>query len=71
MMDAVKATLASLDVPKAQIKTEAFGTIKRNPAATDTGSMEIAGRAIFLASGVTAPVPIDATILDAADLAGI
>jgi ferredoxin-NADP reductase/NAD-dependent dihydropyrimidine dehydrogenase PreA subunit len=71
MMDAVKAALASLGVPNAQIKTEAFGTIKRNPSAMDTGSMEIAGRAIFLASGVTVPVPVDATILDAADMAGV
>ena len=71
MMDAVKAALVSLGVPHAQIKTEAFGTVKRDPAAKDAGSTEIAGRAFFLASGVTAPVPVDATILDAADTAGV
>jgi ferredoxin-NADP reductase len=71
MMDAVKAALVSLGVPHAQIKTEAFGTIKRDPSAKHAGSTEIAGRAIFLASGVTAPVPVDATILDAADTAGV
>src|SRR5262249_46772180 len=31
MMDAVKAALLELGVPTGQIKTEAFGTIKRNP----------------------------------------
>jgi ferredoxin-NADP reductase/putative sterol carrier protein len=71
MMDTVKAALVSLGVPHAHIKTEAFGTIKRDPTAKDAGSTEIAGRAIFLASGVTAPVPVDATILDAADTAGV
>lgn len=71
MMDAVKAALVSLGVPHDQIKTEAFGTIKRDPTAKDAGSKEIAGRAFFLASGVTATVPVDATILDAADTAGV
>jgi ferredoxin-NADP reductase/Fe-S-cluster-containing hydrogenase component 2 len=71
MMDAVKAALVSLGVPQAQIKTEAFGTVKRDPSAKDAGSTEIAGRAFFLASGVTAPVPVDATILDAADTVGV
>jgi ferredoxin-NADP reductase len=71
MMDAVKDALVSLGVPHAQIKTEAFGTVKRDPSAKDAGSTEIAGRALFLASGVTAPVPVDATILDAADTAGV
>ena len=33
--------------------------------------MELAGRATFLASGVTEPVPVDATLLDVADLAGV
>jgi ferredoxin len=71
MMDAVKAALVSLGVPHAQIKKEAFGTVKRDPSAKDAGSTQIAGRAFFLASGVTAPVPVDATILDAADTAGV
>ncbi len=71
MMDAVKAALVSLGVPPTHVKTEAFGTVKRDPSAKDAGSTEIAGRAIFLASGVTAPVPVDATILDAADTAGV
>src|SRR4029078_2918042 len=64
MMDAVKAALVSLGVPHAQIKIEAFGTVKRDPSAKDAGSTEIAGRAFFLTSNVTAPVPVAGTILD-------
>lgn len=71
MMDAVKAALISLGVPKTQIKTEAFGTVKRDPSTKDAGSTGIAGKAFFVASVVTAPVPVDATILDAADMAGV
>jgi ferredoxin-NADP reductase len=71
MMDAVKAALAELGAPHAQVKTEAFGTVKRDPSAKDTGSSKIAGRAFFLTSGVTAPVTADATILDAADISGV
>jgi ferredoxin-NADP reductase len=33
MMDAVKAALFGLGVPEAKIRTEAFGTVKRNPTA--------------------------------------
>ena len=71
MMDAVTAALVSLGVPRAQIKREAFGTVKRDPSAKDARSTEIAGRALFRAFGVTAPVPVDATVLDAADAAGV
>lgn len=71
MMDGVTAALVSLGVPRAQIKKEAFGTVKRDPSAKDARSTEIAGRAFFVASGVTAPVPVDATILDAVDTAGV
>jgi len=71
MMDAVTAELISLGVPHAQIKKEAFGTVKRDPSAKHAASTEIAGKASFLISGVTAPVPVDATILDAADTAGV
>jgi len=71
MMDAVTVALVSLGVPRAQIKKEAFGTVKRDPSAKNAKSTEIAGRALFLTSGVTAPVPVDATILDAADTAGV
>jgi ferredoxin-NADP reductase/ferredoxin len=71
MMDAVKAALIGLGVAEANVRTEAFGTIKRNPAARGAPSSEIAGRVVFQASDATAPVRIDATILDAADEIGI
>ena len=71
MMDVVKAALVALGVPEVKIKTEAFGTVKRNPTAKGAASTEVTGKVIFHASDVTAAVPIDATILDAADGAGV
>lgn len=71
MMDAVKAALLGLGVAVGNIKTEAFGTIKRDPSARGTTSSEIAGRVFFRASDMSAPVMIDATILEAADQAGV
>jgi ferredoxin-NADP reductase/Fe-S-cluster-containing hydrogenase component 2 len=71
MMDAVKAALIGLSVPETQIKTEAFGTIKRDPTAKEIASTEIAGKVVFQASDTTAPVPVGATILDVADQAGV
>jgi ferredoxin-NADP reductase len=71
MMDAVKAALLGLGVAEANIKTEAFGTIKRYPSARGVASSEIAGRVFFQASDTSAPVTIDATILEAADQAGV
>jgi ferredoxin-NADP reductase len=71
MMDAVKAALVGLGVPEIQIKTEAFGTIKRDPTAKGTASTAVLGRVLFQASDTTAPVPVGATILDAADEAGV
>ncbi len=67
MMDAVKAALIELDVPKARIKTEAFGTIKRDPNAKIAQRGAAAGRVTFQRAGVTAAVPQGATILDVAD----
>jgi ferredoxin-NADP reductase len=71
MMDAVKAALLGLGAQESQVKTEAFGTVVRNPTAKGARSNEIAGKVVFQASEMTAPVPVDATILDAADEAGI
>ena len=71
MMDAVKGALVGLGVPAAQIKTEAFGTVKRDPTAKGTASTEIAGNVSFQVSDTIAPVPVGATILDAADEAGV
>jgi ferredoxin-NADP reductase/Fe-S-cluster-containing hydrogenase component 2 len=71
MMDAVKAVLADLRVPEAQIQTEAFGTVKRDPTARHPLAAAIAGKVLFQVSDVAAPVPQGATILDAADQAGV
>jgi ferredoxin-NADP reductase/Fe-S-cluster-containing hydrogenase component 2 len=71
MMNAVKAALVKLGVPETQIKTEAFGTVERNPTAKGAASTEVAGKVVFQASDTSAPVPVDATILDAADEAGV
>jgi ferredoxin len=71
MMDDVRAALLGLGVPAGQIKTEAFGTIKRNPQAGGIASAAVAGTVVFQASNTTAPVPVDATILDAADAVGV
>src|SRR5262249_27875887 len=71
MMDAVKTVLLNLGVPAAQIKTEAFGTIKRDPRAGGSASADIAGQVTFQVSNTTALVPADATILDVADEASV
>ena len=71
MMDAVKAALLGLGVPETQVRTEAFGTVTRNPTAKSARSTEIAGKVVFQVSETTVPVSADATILNAADEAGI
>ena len=71
MMDAIKAALTGLGLAEGQIQTEAFGTVKRDPAAKSTVSPEVAGKVLFQASNTTAPVFVGSTILDAADQAGV
>ena len=58
-------------VPETQVRTEAFGTVTRNPTAKGAQSTAIAGKVVFQASETTAPVPVDATILDVADEVGV
>lgn len=71
MMDTIKAALVRLGLPEAQIKTEAFGTVKRDPTVKRDTSAEVAGKVFFQASDTTVPVPVGATILDVADEAGV
>jgi ferredoxin-NADP reductase len=71
MMEAVKASLIELGLPESQIRTEAFGTLKRDPTIKAGASRKIAGRAQFQASSTTVPVSAGQTLLDAADAAGI
>ena len=62
---------SGLVCPKAQIKTEAFGTVKRDPTAKGAASTEVAGKVLLSGFEHDAPGSPDATILDAADEAGI
>jgi ferredoxin-NADP reductase/Fe-S-cluster-containing hydrogenase component 2 len=71
MMDAVKAALRNLGVPEEQVRTEAFGTVTRDPGAKTARLTQIAGKVEFQASDISAQVPADATILDIADEAGV
>ena len=71
MMEAVAAALAGLGVPQRQIRTEAFGTVKRDPTARGAASRQVAGKVFFQTSNVSAPVPVGGTILDAADQSGV
>jgi ferredoxin-NADP reductase/ferredoxin len=71
MMDAVRVALVGLGMPEGQVRTEAFGTVKRDPTAKGVVATEVAGEVAFQASDTTAPVAIGATILDVADQAGV
>ncbi len=71
MMEAVKASLIGLRLPESLIKTEAFGTLKRDPTMKTGASRKIAGRALFQASSAAVPVSAGQTLLEAADAAGI
>lgn len=72
MMDAIISMLETLEVPKENIKTEAFGPAKRPakpPAAeaeSDAPKAEVA-TVTFKQSGKSAPLPADSTVLDVAD----
>jgi ferredoxin len=70
-MDAMKSALIDLGLPKGQLRVEAFGTIKRNPAVKSVKKRALAGHAAFLNSQVTLPVQEGATILEAAEEANI
>jgi ferredoxin-NADP reductase/putative sterol carrier protein/NAD-dependent dihydropyrimidine dehydrogenase PreA subunit len=71
MMDSVRSALIELGVPEGRCKTEAFGTIKRNPTMKAAKKPVLAGHVTFLNSQVTLPVPEGATLLDVADEADI
>lgn len=85
MMTAVRQQLVDLGVPDAQIRTEAFGPASLpvepvtvvEPAAVGTGpatpqAAQVADTTItFSLSGVSAPLPADRTVLEAAENAGV
>jgi ferredoxin-NADP reductase len=70
MMDAVKGVLLAL-VHESQVRTEAFGTVNRDPTSKSARSTKVAGKIAFQASDTIAPAPVDATVLDVADEAGV
>ena len=71
MMEEVKRRLLGLGVDPAEVKTEAFGTVTRDPTTSRGRGAAIAGTVTFLASDTRRPVPEDLTILDVADEAGV
>ena len=74
MMHDVQNMLAELDVPKAQIKIEAFGTVKRKPKTGTAGKArptKSKATVRFAAEGKTAPLFPDEPILNVADSVGV
>lgn len=73
MMEDVKGMLAELQVPLGQIKSEAFGTVKRKPsvAAPVAVPCDSAGSVTFTLSGKCGELSADKTILDIADEVGV
>ncbi|EZP67905.1 2Fe-2S iron-sulfur cluster-binding protein [Sphingomonas sp. S-NIH.Pt1_0416] len=85
MMGAMRGVLAELGVPEAQLHTEAFGPaslpadhedleVKPAPAPADkpAPSAEVAPSTVtFSVSGVSAALPADETVLEAAEGAGV
>jgi ferredoxin len=71
MMDAVKAVLLDLGVPGGQIRTEAFGTDRRDPTRRTGKSGKFVGKVRFLDTGKTSTSWDGATLLDVADEAKV
>ncbi len=71
MMDAVKAVLLDLGVPAGQIRTEAFGTDRRDPTGRTGQSGTVVGQVKFLDTGKTSTAREGATLLDVADEAKV
>ena len=71
MMDAVKARSVSWVYPKPRSGPRRSGRSRAIPPRRGARSSEIAGKVVFQASDTTAPVPVDATILDVADEVGV
>ena len=71
MMELVKASLRDLGMREDAIRTEAFGTVTREPAVKTSRSAQIAGTVEFQASDASAPAPADATVLEIAEELGV
>jgi ferredoxin-NADP reductase/Fe-S-cluster-containing hydrogenase component 2 len=71
MMDSVRRAVRELGVDETRIKTEAFGTVTRDPSAKRVRASEIGGTVMFQASDTSVQASADATVLDVADGAGV
>lgn len=71
MMDAVKATLLGLGVPPDQVRTEAFGTDKRDPTRRAEQAGKVVAEVKFLRSRKSASAREGMTLLDVADQAAV
>lgn len=71
MMTAVRAALEMLGVPAAQVKTEAFGTDKRDPSRRAAQSGAAVGEVRFALSGKAAQILEGMTLLEVAEEANV
>ncbi len=74
MMRDVRAMLEELEVPKEQVKIEAFGTVKRKPkpdAAEEARPVVSDATVTFISEGKSAPLPPNEPILDIAESIGV
>jgi len=71
MMDAVKTALFGLGVPDVKIKRRPSAPSNAIPWPRALHRLKSQGKVVFQASDTTALVPVDATILDAGDEAGV
>ncbi|WP_139251257.1 2Fe-2S iron-sulfur cluster-binding protein [Roseibium suaedae] len=71
MMDAVKATLIGLGVPAGQVRTESFGTDKRDPTQKADKSAKVVAKVSFLGTGLSAHARAGMSLLDVADEADV
>jgi ferredoxin-NADP reductase len=71
MMDAVRASLADLGVPAKQVRTESFGTDKRDPTTKVDRAAKVVAKVSFLGSGATAVAREGMSLLDVADEADV
>lgn len=74
MMDAVQGMLSELNVPAAQVFTEAFGPARKKAVevAPSEKVAEVHAAAVtFSSSAVTVPIPETESVLDVADASGV
>lgn len=71
MMAAVKQTLQGMGVPDSQVRTEAFGTDKRDPTRRAGGSAKVAGNVLFSRSGKTVAAHEGLSLLEVAESAKV